>query len=273
MTQGNDFRQLTFIGMRRCGNHGVTHWLIRSLDNVLYYNNLVKNELIINTDKFLQKQAELHIKNVIVSVEVEDLFPALNNPNFNSVFTKILLIRDPFNLYASKRRLYEKRYAEIIKNDKVENRWIFEWDKDLKRWRFSGNGVYAFIRNWKQYAREYLGLTKYLGDNIINISYNKWVVDGEYRKKLLIELNADRLDTPHDEMMHKNTLEFKKLGHKTLGLLPGSSFDQFNYMNDSTKMDVLNRWRTYEHTWGFEQLTGDSELMELSERIFGKIVH
>ncbi|MGK7918438.1 MAG: hypothetical protein AB4080_00295 [Trichodesmium sp.] len=68
----------------------------------------------------------------------------------------ILIIRDPYNTFAS---LIKKEEKRLSKNpDAIINKWI-------------------------EHAREYLGLSNYF-QNKINISYNKWFINKAYRQKI-----------------------------------------------------------------------------------------
>ncbi|NEQ73289.1 MAG: hypothetical protein F6K23_09535 [Okeania sp. SIO2C9] len=68
----------------------------------------------------------------------------------------ILIIRDPYNTFAS---LIKKKEKRLSKNpDAIINKWI-------------------------EHAREYLGLSNYL-QNQINISYNEWFINKAYRQKI-----------------------------------------------------------------------------------------
>ncbi|MHA2063709.1 MAG: hypothetical protein ACXABY_04920, partial [Candidatus Thorarchaeota archaeon] len=78
---------------------------------------------------------------------------------------RIVLLRDPYNLFAS--RL--KHYPEVLS---VEKTWI-------KR---------DFVRgNWLTYADRYLN-----PDGMIPVSYNKLISDKEYRKSLSKQVGADK---------------------------------------------------------------------------------
>ena len=78
---------------------------------------------------------------------------------------RILLVRDPYNLFASR----IKHYPESLS---VEKTWI---KKD-------------FIRaNWLTYAQRYQN-----PDGVIPVNYNRLIIDEEYRKGLSKSVNGDR---------------------------------------------------------------------------------
>lgn len=146
----------------------------------------------------------------------------------------ILVIRDIFNFIASR----VKSGRELTMEDLTENT----------------ERLANTIELWKTYAREYLGITGYLPKKV-SVNFNKWFVDGEYRKVLSKMLRVDR------DISNWNTVS-------TYG--GGSSFDNQNI--NASQMKVLERWRVYENIEAYRNLfLNDAELVSLSERIFGRI--
>ena len=73
----------------------------------------------------------------------------------------ILIIRDPFNLFASR----------------------FGFLNNANRHRMETQGEY--VRDlWKLYAREALGRTGYLGEGLLVVKFNLWFVDPDYRRQV-----------------------------------------------------------------------------------------
>ena len=84
----------------------------------------------------------------------------------------LLLLRDPFNLFAS-------RISGSLRN---------------------GASVTAF-RIWKQHAREFLGKRRHLRGDRVLVNYNRWVQDPAYRRNVAEALDlefsdAGRLEVP-----------------------------------------------------------------------------
>jgi hypothetical protein len=52
---------------------------------------------------------------------------------------------------------------------------------------------------------------------------------------------------------------------------PGSSFDKFKYKGQAYKMKVLERWKVFKEYPFYRSIFEDKELVELSNKIFGKI--
>jgi len=115
------------------------------------------------------------------------------------------------------------------------------------------------INMWKEYAQEYIEGGKTLPkENTIFVSFNKWFKDKKYRKDL-----AEKIE-----------LEFTDAGlNKVVKNYRGSSFDGTMYNGKAQKMKVLERWKHYQNDSKYRKIFEDKELVEMSERIFGKIVN
>lgn len=74
----------------------------------------------------------------------------------------VLVLRDPFNLLASRLKKNPDESVRSLKENVTEM--------------------------WISYAKEYLGETNYLKNNKIGINYNQWVVDANYRKLIALKL-------------------------------------------------------------------------------------
>lgn len=136
---------------------------------------------------------------------------------------RILLLRDPFNLFASLRR-----------SNRMGQR----------------NSDY-YVRIWKQYAREFLGVTSFLGERLIPLSYTDWRDSGQARVEL-----CRRLGIPEAEDAYTHVSQ-------TGG---GSSFD--GLAENAASMNTGERWKEFVSDPGFVDLF-DEELRELSAQIFG----
>jgi hypothetical protein len=117
----------------------------------------------------------------------------------------------------------------------------------------------GIIRRWKEYAREYLGETDYLGNKLL-INYNSWFSNKEYRINLAAKLGLDF----DDRGIH----EVAKWGPS---IRRAESFDGLSFDGQATEMKVLERWKTYQDDPFYQGLFSDKELITLSERIFGAI--
>jgi hypothetical protein len=196
-----DVKQLyKFFGLRRTGNHAISYWIFPMLPKeVLYVSNAdaFKNPFeyyyFLESSKSIKSDAsnvvkidgeiyrdQLHEYNDFVFVSYEDF--DVGNPRIDNVIpyaqsginplkeTKILVLRDHFNLIAS--RLKNK--VNFIRNSTV---------KDSAR----------ILNMWKNYAREFL---KDKSD-FLCINYNTWCVSEDYRKEISKTLGLDFCDKGH----------------------------------------------------------------------------
>lgn len=136
----------------------------------------------------------------------------------------LLLLRDPFNLFASRRRA---GYGTV--SDRVA------------------------LAIWKQHARQFLGRTHRLRHDPLAVSYNRWVSDQTYRRRLAEALG----------------LAFTDAGIDTVApCAGGSSFDGLAYDGRASEMKVFRRWEAERDNPSFLALF-DDEVLALSEQVFG----
>lgn len=150
----------------------------------------------------------------------------------------VLVIRDPFNLLASKLKWaygQEERPSKPTLDDVRKG-------KEL----------------WKICAREYLGKTEFL-EHRININYNKWFTDKDYRDDLGQKFGFTNRD--------RGLLKVAKWGPST----SRDSFDGLEFDGRAQMMGVLERWRHFSDDPFFRELCRDPEVHELSNEIFGEL--
>jgi len=248
--------EIRVIGLQRSGNHPIINWIgsqypkkkVYLLNNIEPYKNPFKSlhRTIIFHNLHLNKKNELKKPSkkdcLIYSYEdipLEQISSTLSEKNHDKWLGKsskrydVLILRDPFNLFASRLQ------REL---DNVGNKINISTDKGF------------LIELWKQYAKEYLGLTNYLKNKKIIINYNRWFLDKNYRKHI-----ANALDIPFTDKGFNEVLE---VGN-------GSSFDGLKYHLKTHKMNVLKRWKKFHNNKKYKSLFKDLELIKLSNKIFG----
>jgi len=151
----------------------------------------------------------------------------------------IIILRDPFNLFAS------WSYNRILQKLKI---------KEIKN----------FADIWKEHAREFLGDTDNFNSKIC-ISYNKWFVSVEYRKELCDKFGMKFTDEG------KNKLSLSGNGSSFNGM-------DKRFRKHADRLDTLNRWKVFliedkydSYKKNFMEVFKDHELISLSKRIFGQI--
>lgn len=132
----------------------------------------------------------------------------------------VVILRDPFNLIASRLR---------STHPKMGTRMQLVWKQHVKR-----------------------ALTD---KRIIDVNYNKWFKDVNYRRQL-----AGRLG-----------LRFTDAGLNRIPEIGMSSFDGYKFDGKAQQMDVMNRWKPYIHSDHFWKEI-DGEMIELSRQYFNFVV-
>jgi LPS sulfotransferase NodH len=145
----------------------------------------------------------------------------------------IIVLRDPFNTFASRLRAGWMRHQL---GDKATRATV--------------------VGMWKTYAREYLRRSQAADAEQLAVSYNRWFLDEAYRQGLSAQLN----------------LKFSDRGLQGVaGRYGGSSFDGVRFDGAAAQMSVFDRWRFYAEDLAFRELFQDRELVDFSAEIFGSI--
>ena len=240
-------REIRVIGIVRSGHHAVINWIMKQLKGKVVFLNKCKSKKnpFKSCNRYVSLPADINIEEerkgkfskkdcLVYSYEgysldeIQNKFSLDNHDKWVGRSLKkndILVLRDPFNMFAS----WLKREPHIEK--------------------FLGQKIIL----WKTYAKEYLGR----GDNLlnaINVNYNIWVSDKQYRVNLSKKLG----------------LEFSDEGIKILSKW-GSSFDGRRFKGRAHEMKVLERWKHMADNSIYRKIFSDKELLELSDEIFGKI--
>jgi hypothetical protein len=257
-------KEIRVIGMKRTGNHAIINWIFAQVPEKKCFLNYVapnKNPFISFHkqgtvtefpqedfyEKFNLKAEQLGFfsrkKALIYSYE-DDFLEDIASPVFeknhdrwvgkSAARFELLILRDPFNLFASRLKL-EARLDNVI---------ALRNDRERK----------TVIDMWKQYAHEMLNHTDILGENKVTVNYNKWVTDVRYRKKLAETLKIEFTDEKAKEVIPVGG---------------GSSFDQDS--TSSENMKLFERWKHFRDDKLFRSLFDDRELLDLSDELFGEI--
>jgi hypothetical protein len=147
----------------------------------------------------------------------------------------LLLLRDPFNLFASR-----------IRSGLYDNRHI--WGEKVVTLRMA-------MRIWKQHAREFLGERNLLPRPKRFVSFNEWMSSQEYRRQLASDLGL--------QLKHQHA---PRVPH----VAGGSSFDGTDYDGQPDRMRLDSRWEAYIDDPSYRVLF-DEEVLRLSGAIFGRL--
>lgn len=254
--------------LKRGGGHAVVNWIARNLDRqVFHLNNAFSKpwksrwrgekifRRITDPDRWggpgqrlynvelpqgsdYHEVARMHKEVLLTNVENIPLDRVPRDPIFGDGADHligpsrnrltVLVLRDAYNTFAS----------------------VWHGKRRMR------NRLHRFYRSqWKAYAREFLGLTSFLPEDTVKISFNAWFADDEYRRQNAATLGLDHADRGVDEVSSDGG---------------GSSFSGQEFQNRGRDMAVLDRWRHYiddpEYVAAF-----DEETVELSHRIFGDV--
>lgn len=256
--------EMRIFALRRSGHHAIINWIRFQAKGCYFFlndckpnsnpfiscakkNSIIKGYFLERPYFFLEREAlgKLSKKGLLVyNYEDRELEEVLTD-HFEENRSKwlgesknkidIVILRDPFNLFASKLRwAYGKKLAPKLES-------------------FS-----KIVQIWKAYAREFIGKTDLL-ENKLTINYNKWFLDKNYREDL-----SDKLYLPFND---RGLYVVAKWGPTKWG----DTFDGTSYDGHADQMKVLERWKNYKDDDFYRSLFKDQELLDLSEVIFGQI--
>jgi hypothetical protein len=215
--------------LRRSGGHGLIDWVFGHHAGPKAHFNQVNRYV---RSGWFRPQQTVHLhgdptQRAFELISCEDLplniLATLPPPRYS-----ILLLRDPFNTFASRLQMVRNATAEGY----VQEAMLVRADPLL----------------WKQYAREYVE-PRYL-PRALRVNYNRWYTDAAYRENLAAQLGWTFTDQGFGS----------KVGWRFSG---GSSFRE----KDPRNLDILGRWTRFRDDPEFLDYF-DDEIRALSRRIF-----
>lgn len=256
--------ELRIVGLSRSGNHGIINWIINQLQgNYLFlnctepkYNPYFTSRALGTGDETYQtnipdfdltreQKGDFFRKKYLLYNHEDCFLGSLNRKEEklkkedwigpSKVQKDILILRDPFNLFASR-----------IRAGLLNGHYTHHGAKPI-----SGK---ILKRLYKQHAREFLGKKRNL-HNKITVNFLSWTTDAAYRRGI-----AEKLEIP---FLDKGFREVPKVAG-------GSSFDGTKFSGKTHEMKLHERWRHYAKDEDFWSLF-DEELVELTAEIFGSL--
>lgn len=231
-------KEIRIYGLRRSGNHGIIRWLLGHMtDNFIFLNNVKLNINPFRSRYYDFKESYLwrevlgdftDKKCLVYSYEDHDLsrinhkfinkWKALHTGLSKEVYD-ILILRDPFNMYASRMKGYQEHDFMTVKSKK------------------------NVLELWLDYAKEYLGETSYLVNKKIVINYNRWFVDKKYRESIANLLGFAFTDKGFGHLEGFSSFS-GRLNINARELDVFSRWKHFirneNYINDLNQQNILN---------------------------------
>ncbi|MAS96513.1 MAG: hypothetical protein CMO55_25270 [Verrucomicrobiales bacterium] len=241
------------FGLQRSGQHLMIEWICRGL----LPDTLHLNHCVFFRDGLSFKLTPFNGRRVIYCNETIDDSGAQGQSDFN----KSLPYPSPQHLFFS----LEDRSPE--ENDekafiKSHNPFLVFFLRDPANWLASGlrHGLHdpESLRDNKEILKLYLEIAlkhKQLNSKYIDINYNRFCQDIQYRSKL------STCFKPFNFKHAEHALEkIAKFGG-------GSSFSN----GATSSSNTFDRWRDYEHDETFRSILNDRKLLELSQNYFGDI--
>lgn len=256
----NEFR---VVGMSRSGNHAIINWIISQLQGRYCFLNCAEPKTNpfftarpleqdktyrVNYQDFdleAERRGDFSKKDYLIHSYEDCFLGMLNNKAFDEQHDSflgpsrrkedIIILRDPFNLFASRKKSGLFNRKKGAKNKPVT--------------------PLTAVRIWKQHAREAIGEKKYLRHKRTFINYNLWTYDYGYRKNIAAALGLHFTDTGIEDVS---------------SCAGGSSFDGLKFTNQAKSMKVLERWKHYADDPDYINIF-DDEMISLSNKIFGHI--
>lgn len=261
IVQKKEFR---LVGLSRSGNHAIINWIINQLHGSYCFLNCTEPKHnpfftarplsengksyqtnILNFNLKKEQQHQFSEKDTLLYNHEDCFLGPFNTKKQQEEREKwvgasqekkdILILRDPFNLFASR-----------IKAGLIRGHYTHHGAKPIS--------LLTLKRIYKQHAREFLKEKNYL-KNKVCVSFNSWTTDEGYRRRFAEELGISFSDKGFREVS---------------SVAGGSSFDGTRLSGNANKMELSNRWKKYaleEEYWALF----DQELLELTQKIFGNI--
>ena len=257
-------KEIRISGLSRSGNHAVINWILSQINGDYTFLNCTEpkhnpfltarplnEEGVVfksNINEFSlgqEQQGKFIAKDYLVYNHEDCFLGSMNKKTQTELrqqwvgrsvnFNDILILRDPFNLFASR-----------IKAGLLEGHFTHHGARPIS--------LLTLRRIYKQHAREYLGIKNNLKNKVL-IDFNSWSSNSDYRKDVAVQLEIPFSDKGFTEVPE---------------VAGGSSFDGIKFAGQPHKMDLHNRWKSYASNPDFWNMF-DEEIVELTRKIFGKI--
>lgn len=257
--------ELAVVGLQRCGQHALIHWILAQAPGRRVFLNDVRpranpflhfsgNEYetrgYFGRFNLRAEQAGRLTRKAWLVYNYEDELPGqpfthdfeAQRENWlgrSARRLSLLLLRDPYNFFASRLRWGRSPSAG--------------WSKRPLR---SEHACAELVALWKAHAREYLGDTRLLPAERVVVSYNRWTGEAVYRREL-----CDKLGLRFSDRGRRHVPDYG----------PGSSFDGRRFHWRAQRMQVLERYRHFLDDPFYRAIFEDAELRALSQRAFGAL--
>lgn len=258
-----------FLNNIRHGNHdpytSYAQKYLTNLDGTLDTKTLRATPKYLLIYSYEDEEGKLDLKKDFLSSVLDPEFEANRERYLNASqhAFNILIIRDPFNFFAS--RLKRLDALPGVK----DLQWI--------------------AHNWKLLAKEALDLNANPEPEKIVASYNRWAKDKLYRE----HLSETLLGTFDDSSMERvspqgagssfDSMQYDRLTLGTIATKWTKLLNPQRYLNlgyylkriaaapKAQEMKVMDRWKLFATDDTYRTIFADREILDLSEKLFGEI--
>lgn len=237
-----NYEILVLLGMRRSGNHLAINWILQQTDGSSVFYNNIRHDTYPYAVGMREFRFRARGARPRIVLSYEDLttdaidggpLPAFLAHRAQEHKAKVrfgLILRDPYNLFASRIRKWPQHFKSDRDISDQVNLWL------------------AHVALAEE-PRAVFG-----PDPVVPILYNKLVVDPCYRDSLAESLNSLKGDAGLDDV--------PVYGH-------GSSFDGYETQGKTVQAGVFERWKSSLDDPRFRRVIADKRLQEAAERVFG----
>jgi hypothetical protein len=293
-TDWTNFLEVRAYGLMRSGNHAIIEWLQNQFAGEItcFLNNVkhgdhdpystyeqrvltgIENQIDIETLRRTRKRLLVYSYEDRHELKTEQ--KTFHESVFQLDFEKkrrlylgasehqidVLIIRDPFNFFASRMKLIHDRGPQGGVSD-----------------------LALILKNWKALAREAIKLTQAPESGKIMANFNRWVADLAYRQSLSGLLMGTFTDSSMRSVPeYGGGSSFQDSDKLTIRMIMARWQEVFNIkryarlghywkrlITPDRKEKVFERWKHLAEHDKFRALFFDGELLALSEELFGEI--
>jgi len=292
--------EIRVCGLQRCGNHAIIDWIIQQFKGrrVCFLNNVHHGDqdpfssaaqvfaygiegIPDGRVKEPSESLKTTEKDVLIysyedsagrMLSFDSFLGSVYRPEFYTTREQylggsdrsvdILLLRDPYNFFASRIKKMEDRTGV----------------KDVP----------TIIHYWKEMAEAALAMEEAQDPNKLFVGYNQWFADKKYRQNLcdflggtysdesLGKVNPMGKGSSFDKTSVSKTLTPSKIAKKWYKFFDPRSYTRIplylNQMFGARRMKVMDRWKVLKDDGRMDPVFTDAELARLSNEIFGKIL-
>lgn len=264
-------KEIRIFGIKRSGNHAIINWLFYQIPNkVVFLNNCYPagkklrlyegigtiNCKGINYWDFKKKliffESNPFKGQKIIAYSRED--KRFNNQKLKECLKEGLIISFENRDIQKMTTMLDNDHDQLVGSSAEIFSFIIIRDpfnlfaSIYKKW--GQEYLIRFIPIWKQYAQMLINPES----DFDSILYNQWLTDQNYRRKI-----TEKLQIPFDDSGKDTIANFGG----------GSSFDGLSNQIQAKDLKVLSRWQIFQDDPDFRSFFQDSEIIELSEQIFG----